>query len=186
MYESARDDDYLMRIDICPRGALITRWQKMSGEEPEQKIDNRLPDWLRVGRFVWMDPEKIIVHGGAESAKGVFRIESIENGFLVIAKKQYDKDLTQIAVTSSETIGQVNMRPVSPKPYTFDTAPVIFKARRKVDDSRVVLAVDVQNNSFTGFGGIGEHGTIFISFADVLRDYEQLDGWPCGTFDEEG
>ena len=58
VYESAKDDNDLMRTDKCPRGALITRWQKMSDEEPEQKRDNGLPEWLKVGNFVVFDKEK--------------------------------------------------------------------------------------------------------------------------------
>lgn len=154
--------------------------------DPERKEESGLPEWLKVGNFVWIDATMEIIKGGAASYKGVYRIEKIEHGFMLVLRKRGDNDMMQIACTESAIIRRVNMRQVFPKPYTFDTAPVIFKARRKADGAKVVLCLAASNNCLTAFCAIGETGTIFISFADVLRYYEQMDGWPCGTFDEDG
>lgn len=150
-------------------------WRPMSGEEPERKEESGLPEWLRVGNFVKF--------GGCNP---VCRIEGYdtEQKILSISRKVWREDRTVKDDVHCEA-GWGEAQVVFPKPYTFDTAPVMFKAQRKADGAKVVLCLDAHNNCLTAFGAVGETGTIFISFADVLRYYEQLDGWPCGTFDEE-
>ena len=173
VYESASDDDYLMSVDICPRGACITRWQKMSVEEPEQKGKIGLPDWLRVGNFV-------VFHG----CNTVCRIEGYdtEQKILSISRKVWREDRT-VKDDVHCGAGWGEARVVFPNPYTFETAPVVLKVRRKG-----YLENDLLQLFFPSYGEayfVSYRGSKNISFSEILRDYEQLDGWPCGTFDGE-
>lgn len=162
-------------------------WIPMSDEEPEQKEESGLPEWLKVGNFVWLDATTVIVNGDAESHKGVYRIENIEKRFLLVLKKRGDEDVVQLACSGLETLRRIKMHQVFPRPYTFETAPVAFKVRRKADGMNAILDLGCRNDGFQEFAIIAPgFGARFVSFADALRVYEQLDGWPCGTFDEEG
>lgn len=184
-YNCREYDDINPKIEKCPRGMFAAIWL-MSDEEPERKEESGLPEWLRVGIFVWLDATTVIVDGDAESHKGGYRIENIEKRFLLVLKKRGDEDVVQLACSGLETLRRIKMHQVFPRPYTFETAPVVFKVRRKADGMNAILDLCLRNDGFQGFAIIAPgFGGSFVSFADALRVYEQLDGWPCGTFDEE-
>ena len=174
VYESASDDDYLMRTDKCPRGALITRWKKMSVEEPEQKGKIGLPEWLKVGNFVVFDKEKIV---------RLIEGYDVNQHTISIAYKNILGKLDRCDVQCGDSWGKA--RVVFPQPYTFETAPEILKARRKGDGQKDIFRLKLSCKD-----GAAYWDDIFgyrpIPFDEALQNWEQLDGWPCGTFDEEG
>ena len=188
VYESASDDDYLMSVDICPRGACITRWQKMSVEEPEQKRDNGLPEWLRVGSFVWMDTVMMSIKNPEYQGvpRGIYKIIKIKDNSLRMKSIHHEgKGCFAIPLPDADEIQRLAMRQVFPQPYTFETAPEIIKVLHKNNSKMDVLMVVFDPEGGAGYTSVRNPNHPFIPFEDALKDYEQLDGWPCGTFDEE-
>ena len=110
VFESPRNDDYLVNIEKCMQESRQANWQKMSAEEPEQEAETILPKWLKVGNFVWMDATNAILFRSHDVAKGIFKIEDIRNGNNFYLKKRGDKDFTVFRTSSRITIDKLNMQ----------------------------------------------------------------------------
>lgn len=144
-------------------------WKKVE-EEPERKEESGLPEWLKVGNFVVFENER-----------SVYIIEGydVNQHTISIAYKNIFGKLDHSDVHCGDGWGKA--RVVFPKPYTFETAPVMLKIRRKLDLKNRIVKLHCFDGQTWGY--LNEYSA--FSFENILNDYEQLDGWPCGTFDEE-
>ena len=171
VYESACDDNIAVITEKCPRAFHSVVWKIMSDEKPERDDETGLPEWLKVGNFIRI------------RTRPVFRIDG------------YDRDTNTFAVSYKNIFGRSEksenfhikdfstVRQVFPKPYTFETAPLLVKAQMKRSGEKdfLRLYMSCKGDSLFHSSRLG----LFVLFEDVLRDYETLDGWPVRTFEEE-
>ena len=185
VYESASNDDYLVNTEKCMQESRPANWKKMSVEEPEQKRETGLPDWLKVGNFVWLDAGFMSIKNPKYQGvpRGIYKIISIKSDSLSI-ESIHDRGngYFKIPWGDADEIQRLSMRPVYPKLYTFETAPLSMKVRRRADGKNDILRLGI-NHSTESFLSLSKFAV--VSFYEALRDYEQVDGWPCGTFDGE-
>ena len=173
VYESAKDDDYLMITDKCPRGALITRWQKISGEELEQKRDSGLPEWLKVGNFVWLDAGFMSIKNPEYQGvpRGIYKIIRIESDSLRMQSICHrDDGYFKIPWGDADEIQRLSMRQVFPQPYTFETAPEIIKVRHKNNSKMDVLMVVFDPEDGAGYTSVRNPNHPFISYEDPTNE----------------
>ena len=170
-YNCREYDDINPKIEKCPRGMFAAIWL-MSDEEPEQKRNNGLPEWLKVGNFVVFDKNKIVVRiDGYDVNEHTISLSGRN-----IFGKPYRNDIHCLA-------GWGEARVVFPRPYTFETAPEILKVRRKEDGMKDIMRLKLSAKNGAYWDDM--FGYRSILYDELLQKWEQLDGWPCGTFDEE-
>lgn len=184
VYESACDDNIAAITEKCPRAFNSVVWKIMCKEKPEREDETGLPEWLKVGNFIYMDPTNQPTTGDVRLSKGIFKIADIEGGYNLMLESRYDKHFFQVVtLLGRNTIARLNMRHVFPKPYTFETAPVILKVRRKEDGMKDIMRLKLSAKNGAYWDDM--FGYRSISYDELLQNWEQLDGWPVGTFEEE-
>ena len=187
VYECAKSEgnDYMDETKECPRGVILADWKPMTGEEPGLDAETGLPGWLKVGNFIYMDAtnQSVKDNNYRGVSRGIYKITRVSEDSLYI-EWEHDRGQgsSKIPLPDSKMIEILKIRPVFPNPYTFETAPVFMKVRKKADGERDILCLFISRKGEADLGSCRTHEK--ISFEEALRDYEQLDGWPCGTFDE--
>lgn len=163
----------------CPLINAVANWQKMSDEEPEPEKEKWWGYWIKPGNYIYVDATKNIAN-----CKGIFRIVGTQNGMWLDLEHRFTKKKFYFGeMLVIDFIKKYEVRQVFPKPYTFETAPVVLKVRRKEDGMKDImrLKLSAQNGAYWD----EMFGYRSISYDELLQNWEQLDGWPCGTFDEE-
>ena len=156
--------------DCAPDKCLFSefrtpKWERVP-DESEQKSETTLPDWCKVGEWVYSIP-----------AQKYDKIIAIQDFRIVTREMKY----TECYINDGNVV-QARFRP-----WTFEEAPAVLKVK---DPHGLALAY------LSPFGGkyiiayhhpdeyekikLGEVTFTFSAFADI---FTQVDGKPCGKFE---
>lgn len=158
--------------NYCP---LLTytkpEWEKQewAQEGPTATTTDTLPDWCKVGEWVWIDPKKDPL------STGYMKIEDIDRQTLRLSTGSVD--------FSTEAVKQARIRP-----WTFEEAPIVLKVKDSYSFALAYLSPFGEKYSIAFHYPdekyekmkLGEVTYTFSSCADLLT---QIDGSPCGVLE---
>lgn len=141
-------------------------WQNSLIERPEKTT---LPDWCKVGEWVWLDPEKDPL------SIGYMKIEAIDRQTLRLRTGSVD--------LSTEAIKQARIRP-----WTFEEAPAVLKVKDLTGVAALAYLSPFGEKYIIAYHypdeyekmPLGKTTFTFSAFADI---FTQIDGSPCGILE---
>ena len=138
------------------------KWEKVT-DEPEQKPESELPDWCKVGAWVWVKAEK------SYERITWTKDRTFGTNMLIWNVEAIDKTVFQARI----------------RPWTFYDAPVFLKVEDKGGEYNLAKPMRAPASVEWGYfvyPGIESKG-FFIPFDSFAKNFTQLGGAPCGVLE---